>query len=321
MKLTHEFISKLCVNNSTEQMRRIPDDPTFDLHFFIPREAYFNLPDNLPNLKSFTFMFGSHDHPTMYSDFKKIGNVIFFKNSWLFYFMSDIETNITNINHKNYEKFIISMNNKPHPHRQYAMKYLEEFGLLGYCYYSWIKPTFNDIWNSSNKQMLLESQQFVKESYNSDFQNTIPTEYVNSFIDIVNETTVDVTFMTEKTWRPLLFGKPFLVNGSKNFHKDLQSMGFLLYDDIFDYSFDSIENSVNRVYEMIKMVSLLKNKDINSMYEKIYEKLKYNQQLCFKMIENEVGVPNIESFFDHLWKIDVINSKNKLSKIKPIISI
>jgi hypothetical protein len=49
--------------------------------------------------------------------------------------------------------------------------------------------------------------------------------------------------ITEKTWRPLKLGKPFLVFGYPGMYKRLKKYGFILSNDI-DYSFDN--NTGNR---------------------------------------------------------------------------
>jgi len=70
--------------------------------------------------------------------------------------------------------------------------------------------------------------------------NDVPWRYLTGLIDIVTESTFEHNefFLTEKTARPLMTQKPFLVVGPQGYHKYLESKGIKLYDEIFDYSFD-----------------------------------------------------------------------------------
>ena len=66
----------------------------------------------------------------------------------------------------------------------------------------------------------------------------IDVEYYQSNCDLVLESTIESLFITEKTWKPIVFQKPFLVWGGQGIHAKLKDLGFELYDELFDYSFD-----------------------------------------------------------------------------------
>ena len=95
-------------------------------------------------------------------------------------------------------------------------------------------------------------------SYNTDMWNDI---YSDISIEIVCETntTADTFFITEKTFRPIAYGKLFLVIGSPEFEQNLKRMGFDIFDDIIDKSYDS-ESSYYRVDAVFKSLGeLLRN--------------------------------------------------------------
>jgi hypothetical protein len=80
-------------------------------------------------------------------------------------------------------------------------------------------------------------------------------------IEIVCETntTADTFFITEKTFRPIAYGKLFLVIGSAEFEQNLKHMGFDIFDDIIDKSYDS-ESSYIRIDAVFKSLGeLLRN--------------------------------------------------------------
>lgn len=77
--------------------------------------------------------------------------------------------------------------------------------------------------------------------------------YRDVSIDVVCETntTADTFFVTEKTFRPIAYGKLFLVVGSPEFEHNLKRMGFDIFDDIIDKSYDS-ESGYMRVDAVFK---------------------------------------------------------------------
>ena len=85
--------------------------------------------------------------------------------------------------------------------------------------------------------------------------------YNDIAIEIVVETnqTADTFFITEKTFRPIAYGKLFLVIGSPEFEQNLKRLGFDIFDDIIDKSYDS-EGSYYRVDAVFKSLGeLLRN--------------------------------------------------------------
>ena len=92
-------------------------------------------------------------------------------------------------------------------------------------------------------------------------RNKTPPEYMMGAIDVVLETINDSFFVTEKTIRPIMSEKPFLVFSCKDFHKKLvEKYGFKLYDNLFDYSFDSIEDPMERFTQQIKVLKDVSDK-------------------------------------------------------------
>jgi hypothetical protein len=85
--------------------------------------------------------------------------------------------------------------------------------------------------------------------------------YRDVSIDIVCETntTADTFFITEKTFRPIAYGRLFMVIGSPEFEQNLKRLGFDIFDDIIDKSYDS-ESSYYRVDAVFKSLGeLLRN--------------------------------------------------------------
>jgi len=96
--------------------------------------------------------------------------------------------------------------------------------------------------------------------------------YKDIAVEIVIETnqTPDTFFITEKTFRPIAYGKLFLVVGSPEFEQNLKHMGFDIFDDIIDKSYDS-ESSYIRVNAVFKSLGeLLRNPvDMNALLPRL----------------------------------------------------
>jgi hypothetical protein len=73
--------------------------------------------------------------------------------------------------------------------------------------------------------------------------------YENSQLTVVTESHFDQTgglFITEKTFRPLLVGHPFIVLGQKGTLKKLRSWGFITEFDGLDQSYDAVDDNSER---------------------------------------------------------------------------
>jgi hypothetical protein len=88
-----------------------------------------------------------------------------------------------------------------------------------------------------------------------------PVEYMMGSFDIAVETITDYFFVTEKTLRPIMSEKPFMVFSCQNYHKKLsEKYGFKLYDELIDYSFDSIPELDKRFDAQINELVRISNK-------------------------------------------------------------
>lgn len=316
--------------NTSTTIGRLPDDEDYELDIFIPRECRFGLPERMPKMKRIRFMFGGCDSE-FYDEYRKYGEVILFSTFWLFEYSKTVNIlSVKNIDYE-FEKMGIVMNNYPKRHRQIFFKHLENQEILSESYWSWITPIsrepdsnwFNDeeIFSKETEKKTLPSQPNISSEKSTEFELYTPIEYKKTFLDIVSETSIDVPFITEKTYRPLLFGKPFIVNACKGFYSSLQSLGFKLYDELFDYSFDLIDDNEERILAVSKEISKIKDEDYDYLWNLIYDKIKFNQQRCFEIIENEIGVPQIDSFQSDSWDFIIKGAKEKLPYLKENISI
>lgn len=153
-------------------------------------------------------------------------------------------------------KHFIMMNAVPKYHRGYVIDRMMQERLINTMNYSWLKRNYQhtEIFNQyslfdPNKIKNLDVSTQKIESHPS-AQETLPTQYHMSLIDTFCESTCDSTvdvFVTEKTFKPLIVGKPFIGFGPANYNRTLKLMGFKLYENLFDYSHDKITDTMERM--------------------------------------------------------------------------
>lgn len=120
---------------------------------------------------------------------------------------------------------------------------------------------FFQIDNNENFFNEIISYNFTRHEHLQNIQN-LETKLTESFLHIVSETlpTSYVPFITEKFLYSIVTKGLFLAYGQPNWHQYLNKFfGFKKYDKIFNYSFDSIQNPVIRVVELMSMISKFKN--------------------------------------------------------------
>lgn len=87
-------------------------------------------------------------------------------------------------------------------------------------------------------------------------------------------------FPTEKTIRPILAGKPFIIYGAKHWLKNLRDMGFMTWEDCWDQSYDDY-SGIERWKRMQVLIEDLSSRD--DYLEKALEIAKYNKKHALKI--------------------------------------
>jgi hypothetical protein len=117
---------------------------------------------------------------------------------------------------------------------------------------------------------LFDEEDFVLNISPKFKANAFPKSYFKGFVDIVCESSYsnDLFFVTEKTARPIIGLKPFLVLSCANYHKNLvDDYGLVLYDELFDYSFDNMPDVNDRIQGIIDNLNRIVNMDLSSIQE------------------------------------------------------
>lgn len=311
--------------STSKTITTIQDDPTYSYDFFIPREYdIVPFPQKWPKSKKTRIMVGGIDSP-FYDKFKEKAEVIFFDTFWLYESARELDVEEYNKDSGDLKYLFTTLINRSKIHRRILMKELDNFSLLNdKTRYSFLNPIKEGqeetvIWHNEREQKFIPSQEWISDGYNYEqpsFEWKPPIETKQSLIQIVAETAdKDVSFVTEKTWIPLLLGIPFVVVANKNFHKDLyDTFGIEMYDEIIDYHFDSIPDIEMRIHTLVKEINKLRYQNWHELRKKISKKAKRNQEIVHKLIESGKSVPNIETPWESDWDWIVKAGQDRVKK-------
>ena len=128
--------------------------------------------------------------------------------------------------------------------------------------------------------------------------------YIDTHFSLVTETVFEYPqpFRTEKIWKPIMIGHPFIVATSQNYYKELHNLGFKTFGHLIDESFDSIDFAWDRIARLTQVVQDLCKQDLNSFSTEAKEICDYNRQHLLEL------APKLEAELPQRI-INFINSK------------
>lgn len=176
-------------------------------------------------------------------------------------------------------KHFLCLNNIVKPHRTYIVDRMPP----EHSYVSYVA-------NGKNLTDILLSQETI-----TTWQDSLPHFYYDdSYINIVNETmheyhTIQETIgmdghITEKSLKPIHFRQMFLVSGNIHANKLMQDLGFKLFDNFIDYSFDIEEDPLLRLEQLSAEIKRLTDINITDIHAY------YNSEECQSIIEHNLEV-------------------------------
>lgn len=188
------------------------------------------------------------------------------------------------------KKIFTSLNHNPHSHRCEMMDIVAEYNLIDDGTITWHYPEEKYDWKHWSPTKLLLDVPAGKDEI---LLGGIVDSYKDTFCSLVSESTSDLHFFTEKTWIHLFLMRPFLIAGAPGMHTRLQRLGFRLYHEIFDYSFDTVEDQTTRYRMIAENIASLKGKDLDQLRRQILPKLKYNYNLAVALATDLNRVPDV----------------------------
>jgi hypothetical protein len=137
-------------------------------------------------------------------------------------------------------------------------------------------------YSGHTKQELPESG-FVKYKLFKDVWADIYLQadaYLDTYFSLVTETVFEYpySFRTEKIWKPVAIGHPFIVAANCGYYRDLHNLGFKTFGHLIDESFDLIDNDQTRIEQVAEIVQDLCKQDLQSFITAAKDVCEYNQQ-------------------------------------------
>lgn len=189
-----------------------------------------------------------------------------------------------------FKKTYMCLNRKPHVHRLFLVNLLENNNLIIDGHVSAYREKNPILLNERMSERIKSANDSVVD--NISIPNDIvslgdPFYWNTHLINVVTETTVHTDmFISEKTWKPIIGLRPFLILGDYNIYNYLKEQGFDTFDDLFGTWYKN-ENWEARANSIIEILNYYKQENLNMIFRSIRDRLLKNR-FCYNkyMIEN-----------------------------------
>lgn len=117
--------------------------------------------------------------------------------------------------------------------------------------------------------------------------------YSEIFVDIVSETnlTGNCFFITEKTWRPIIAKRPFIVLSNVKFLENLRKLGFKTFNDFWSEEYDLYgeQHRIEKIEKLIEQLALLSCSDLVKMLNDMQAILDHNYQTFINLTTEQIS--------------------------------
>lgn len=108
--------------------------------------------------------------------------------------------------------------------------------------------------------------------------------YTASRCHIVLETHFDAdgsggTFFTEKTFKCLKYGQPFVIVGPPNSVAELRHMGYRVFDHVIDHGYDNIIDNTQRWFRLRESIKQIQQADSKDWIKQCWNDIIHNQEV------------------------------------------
>jgi hypothetical protein len=217
------------------------------------------------------------------------------------------------------EKDFLFLNSRPREHRCILRYYLNKNNLLDRSINSWVPgsqkpflPAIEDYLEKHNfdfnaqeiynfgleeKRLDVVQERLIAQG----FQNRIPQEWLDKTVfSFITETRYEshLLFLTEKTYKVMLYGQPFMIYGNSGTLKYLRKNGYETFSEMFDESYDTQNEKMK--YEIFKKNILTFRDRVNGNEGIIREKLEHNRNRFLKQPSSTVTKNKLFGLLDDI---------------------
>lgn len=156
--------------------------------------------------------------------------------------------------------------------------------------------------NEQWKVFSLHSPTFSNQNYqhpditgrNNDVATRFHAEFLNlSLIYVITETVAEYPYpyFSEKTWRAMVTGRPFMMVNAQHSLKKLQEFGFQTFSDWWDESYDEKALAADRIESMVstlKSLASLSKKELRKLNQDMLPVIQHNQNHLIKFANDDL---------------------------------
>ena len=122
-------------------------------------------------------------------------------------------------------------------------------------------------------------------------------DYERTFISVVTETLYEdgTLFNSEKIWKPIIMGHPFIILGNRSHLKWLKDQGFKTFDKWIDESYDQeyrMEDRSKKIVSELKRLSELPIEELKVIREEMKPICRFNKDLMMERVKNRFHTEN-----------------------------
>jgi hypothetical protein len=226
------------------------------------------------------------------------------------------ENTIIDFKPVNEKNLYLTYNRNPRHHRVQLILYLLKHNIFDrglICLSELVYKTPEDA-NVEHVDFLKNNAPFViSEGCDLFFNmccNITKEDYEKTFISMVTETLVDegTLFISEKIWKPIMVGHPFIVYGNLGTLKFLKSMGYRTFDKWINEEYDNEPDSgkrCNMITEELVKLSTKTVEELKLIRSEMNEVCDYNQKWYKKLYDEKYGGIDINGdltkIFEEVW--------------------
>jgi hypothetical protein len=111
----------------------------------------------------------------------------------------------------------------------------------------------------------------------------VQEHYQKTFLSLVTESLIDNNsiFFSEKTWKPIALGHPFMMVGSPGMLAELRKQGFYTFGSWWDESYDNetnLDKCIHQIVNELKRLSTYSLEELQNMRASMIPVLQHNQE-------------------------------------------
>lgn len=196
-----------------------------------------------------------------------------------------------------FKKQFMCLNRKPHNHRKFLIDLLKSNDLLQHGIVSFGSNADPIVLTEALHQNIELGEAAISGTMiikNDIISLGDPKLWKQHFINVVTETTVHTdVFISEKTWKPIIGLRPFLILGDNKIYSHLKDLGFDTFDDVFGLWHEN-PNWENRAKSITAILDQFLHVNINETYNQILPRLiKNKNRFLAYMQENRHKIENL----------------------------